>query len=200
MKKKIAKVISIISVVAVYALIIMSILYLAAPAVFGNSILWFLTILICVSFVPVLAYPFSHVIPKIKAEGRDGQRKLAFIFAVCGYIAGFLIVLLFHPPLGVSFILLTYFISGILLSFINKILHIKASGHSCGVTAPTFFIIIYLGIYFLPMLLVLPIVYWSRLTLGRHTIKQLFLGSAVSIAALLISYLFCFCLNFKTTN
>lgn len=190
MKKAIAKTVSIISVVAVYALIVTSVLFIAAPDIFGGRVLWYLTVLICISFVPVLAYPLSLIIPAVHKNGRDGQRKLAFVLALCGYVAGFIVILAFHPPVAVSFILLTYFISGVLLSLINKVLKIKASGHSCGVTAPTFFLIIYLGPLYLPVLLILPIVYWSRLTLGRHTIIQLLLGSCVSLVAMGISWLF----------
>lgn len=39
---------------------------------------------------PLLSYPVSVIIPPIRKKGRDGQRNLAIVFSVIGYIAGIL--------------------------------------------------------------------------------------------------------------
>jgi hypothetical protein len=50
----------------------------------GDIVLAVLSLMI----IPVLAYPLQNVIPGFKGKGRDGQRKLAFIFTLFGYLAG----------------------------------------------------------------------------------------------------------------
>lgn len=38
--------------------------------------------MVLLGFVPVLAYVLSDLIPAVRAQGRDGQRKLAFAFSL----------------------------------------------------------------------------------------------------------------------
>lgn len=189
MNSKFAKIISVITVVPIYALIICLTLFFSTNGVFGGSGLWLFLTLLSIGIIPALAYPISYIVPKIKAKGRDGQRKLAFIMGLVGFLTGLVFVLTLNPPKGVSFILVTYALSGFVLAFFNKVIHIKASGHSCGVTAPSCFLIFFLGLPSIPILLVLPIVYYSRLKMGRHTLSQLIWGSVVSLVSMAISYL-----------
>lgn len=189
MIKKFGKIISIVTVVPLFALYVNLILYFTKPVVFGGNAVWLLICLICLFAIPLCAYPVSYIVPRIHSEGRDGQRKLAFIFAIIGYVAGLIFCIAAKPPVGAAFILLTYFISGVALAVFNKFLHIKASGHACGVAAPALMLVIFLGAPALPALLVLPLVFWARISIKRHKLSELFTGTAVGVISLVIAYL-----------
>lgn len=189
MVKKFGKIISIVTVVPLFALYVNLILYFSQPGVYGGSVTWLLICLLCLFAVPLCAYPVSYVVPAIRKKGRDGQRKLAFIFAIIGYAAGFVFCIAAKQPVGTAFILLTYFISGVVLAVFNKFIHIKASGHACGVAAPALMLVIFLGAPALPALLVLPLVFWARISIKRHKLSELFTGTAVGVISLAIAYL-----------
>lgn len=188
MIKKFGKIISIITVVPLFALYVNLLLWFLTPDVYGGNVYWLLICLMCIFAVPLLAYPVSYLVPRIRKKGRDGQRKLAFIFALVGYTVGLIFCIAAKPPVGAAFILLTYFISGLVLAFFNKVLHIKASGHACGVAAPDLMLIIFLGWPALPSLLVLPLVFWARISIKRHKLSELFTGTAVGVISLAIAY------------
>lgn len=86
--------------------------------------------------LPLLAYPVQKHIPKFEHQGRKGQRTLAMIFAVAGYILCAAGLTILYAPAELWLICLVYLISGAVLLLLNKGLHIHASGHACGVAGP----------------------------------------------------------------
>lgn len=151
-----------------------------SPAAFAYSLL-FLTVL------PVMAYPMQKYIPGFKDRGREGQRSLAMIFAVAGYVLGCIANLFFRSAKGVWVVYLEYLLSGILIFLFNKILHVKLSGHACGVIGPMM-LLLYFKIYPAAVLslAVAVLVYLSSLKTKRHTARQLAGGSAVPVAVICI--------------
>ncbi|MBE6685006.1 MAG: hypothetical protein E7592_05090 [Ruminococcaceae bacterium] len=142
--------------------------------------------------LPILSYPLQRFIPYYKDKGREGQRNLAIIFSVVGYILGCVLALIFDAPLNtVVFIYLDYLISGVLIAIFNKLFHLKASGHACGIVGPIA-MLIYWGLY-IPAAVgaVLTVfVFISSIKMKRHTFLQLLGGSAITISALLLLSLF----------
>jgi len=142
--------------------------------------------------LPILSYPLQPFIPHYKDKGREGQRNLAIIFSVAGYILGCVLALIFNAPLNtVVFIYLDYLISGVLIAIFNKLFHLKASGHACGIVGPVA-MLIYWGLY-IPAAVgaVLTIfVFISSIKMKRHTFLQLLGGSAITVSALLFLSLF----------
>lgn len=69
----------------------------------------------------------------------------------------------------------------------NKVLHLKASGHACGIVAPVVLFIYFR--MFVPAaiggVLVIPVLI-SSLKTKRHTMPQLLGGCLISVACLLI--------------
>ena len=59
------------------------------------------------------------------------QRKLAFIFSLIGYATALLWAILVHTSKELLMICATYFISVVILTFFNKVLKKRASGHAC---------------------------------------------------------------------
>ena len=140
-----------------------------------------------IGILPILAYPLQRFIPYYKDKGRDGQRNLAMVFSVSGYIIGCVLALIFNAPNMVILIYLDYLLSGVLLTLFNKLFHLKASGHACGIVGPIA-MLVYSGLY-IPAAIgaVLTVfVFISSIKMKRHTLLQLLGGSAITIAALLI--------------
>ena len=129
-------------------------------------------------------------IPPYKNKGRDGQRTLAMMFAVSGYVLGIVFGLLAHAPKGTILIYLEYFLSGMVILLFNKCFHRKISGHACGIFAPIgLFLHFKLYICAAIGILVAALVYISSLHTKHHTLPQLIGGSIVPFAVL---FLICF--------
>lgn len=190
MVKKIAKVVSIITVVPLISVLVLSWMWLDNPAYFAGNINWYYISLALLTLVPLSAYLFKYVIPSIRVQGRDGERKLAFIMAIVGYIAGVLACQIFNGPWIVCILFWTYFISGFILLLFNRYTNIKASGHACGLAGPTAFLIYLVGNSSWFIALLIPAVFWARLKLDRHDMSELFMGSLIGIIpAILFLYL-----------
>lgn len=76
---------------------------------------------------------------------------------------------------------------GGMLAFINKIVKVKASGHACGVSGPITLLYHFLGVPALWLFLLLPIVFWARINLKRHSFKDLVTGTLVGILSTVIA-------------
>lgn len=138
--------------------------------------------------IPSLSYLVWALIPSLREKGRASQRKLAFIFSIFGYLGGAVYAFVADISRGLSIILLTYFVSVILLTLINKLTIFRASGHGCGVTGPLILPAYFVSpIWIIPSLVGLLAVYLSSIALKRHTLKELVAGSS----AALLSFLFC---------
>ena len=188
--QKLAKVISILTVAPLMALVLLSWLYCADPALFGGLFQYLLAVLFLV-VLPILAYPLQKILPPFRSQGRPGQRKLAFLMAVLGYTLGIVCAAIARAPKALWLIYLTYFFSGILLTLLNRLTKVRASGHACGVAGPVALLIYMRAAPSLPMLLLLPLVYWARLAMKRHTPVDLVWGTLTPLLALLLSLLLC---------
>jgi hypothetical protein len=85
------KLIRILTLAPIMALALLTALYFAGrlpgPEEYALSLL-FLTVF------PLLPYPLQLLSPRLRAQGRAGQRKLAMLGAVAGYACGLLYALL----------------------------------------------------------------------------------------------------------
>ena len=166
MSYKIAKTISIITVAPLIAFYLLSALYIHNKNIFGNTALWYLICLLFLTAIPISAYGIKHLILPIKKQGRKGERKLAFITAIAGYVLGTCTSFIFKAPETVKLIFLAYLFSGGLLAFINGLTNLKASGHACGVAGPAALALYFFGLKFWWLLLLLIPVFYSKNTYG----------------------------------
>lgn len=186
MKKRIPKLIRVLTTPPIMALLALSLLFLRDSAIFGSSMHFILAILF-LCMLPLLAYPLQPFIPKFKDKGRDGQRNLAMIFSVCGYLLGNLTTLFLHAPTSLWLIYLAYLISGILIALVNKVFHKKASGHACGIAGPLSLLVC----FGMPTALLVGIpIYlaalWASLEMKRHTLPQFLGGTAIPTATIFV--------------
>lgn len=189
MKNTFAKIIRIISVPPVMITFLLVILNTTRPDIFRNNV-EVLTSIILLGIVPVLAYPFQLLSSSLEDKGRIMQRKLAFIFSLIGYATALLWAILVHTSKELLMICATYFMSVVILTFFNKVLKKRASGHACSITGPLVFLI-YLVDWKLifPCLIIATLIFWSSLYLQRHTKTDLFYGVLSNLLAFALSFI-----------
>lgn len=189
-KEQFAKIIRAITVPPLLVLSLLIILFYSKDAIFKDIYELAASITFLV-LIPVAAYPLASVIPKYKGKKREGQRDLAFILSLIGYIAAVIYGVAVHVSQGLLFIYLTYLISVVLLTVFNKIIKLRASGHACSITGPLILTIYFIGWKcFIWCLALFALIAWASLTLKRHTPKELIFGSTTAVIAFTASLLF----------
>lgn len=184
-----AKLIRIITVAPLMALFLLTSLFFSLPEEFGG-IKFYIISVICLTVLPLLAYPLQTIIPYFKTKGREGQRNLAIIMAVLGYICSIICAAIFEAPKMAWVIYLLYLLSGIGIMFFNKVLKVRASGHACGVIGPALIASFYFGKkIFAVAVFLTALVFWSSLTMKRHTKSQLFWGSIIPLGMFGLTFL-----------
>jgi hypothetical protein len=184
MLKKLAYIVRVLTVAPLMALVMLLVLYFGDPGFFGGTAA-FIQMALFLVVLPLLAYPLQPLIKPYKEKGRDGQRTLAIIFAVAGYVLGCICALIFQAPGNVLVIYLSYLMSGGGVMLINKLLHFRASGHACGITGP-FALLVYFGHtcgYFIGAP-VLAVAWLSSLYMKRHTNAQFITGAVIPFCVL----------------
>ena len=143
--------------------------------------------ILCLAVIPTLAYPLQPIIPGFKGKGRDGQRALAFVTSAAGYISGFAYAYISGATDEFKFIVTAYLASVVMLLIFNKLVHLKASGHACGVLGPLLFAVYFMGwVWAIPCTIAAIAVVWSSLKLNRHTLKELCLGGTCAMVAFVV--------------
>lgn len=154
---------------------------------FCSSMAQMILAVLLLGLVPILAYPIQKLLPS-KGEVREEQRNLAFILTFAGYLTALIFSITGNCGRQLQYIIVSYFISMSLLVFFNKVLHVRASGHACSVTGTLYFLSFFLGTgAILPCVCIAIAVVWSSLYLKRHTIQEIFWGSAVCLPCILAS-------------
>lgn len=118
------------------------------------------------------------------------QRFWPYIFSIsCGAIS-WLAMAYFHAPRLLTVLSGATVGQGLVMFLINQ--RWKISAHSAGIAGVSVLIWQLLGSAGSPILLIIPIVGWSRVRLGRHTLGQVImgaaLGSCIFLSALAIWY------------
>lgn len=186
---KLAKIIRVLTVAPLMALIAFILIWIFNKDVFIDYTNLILTILFIVAF-PLFSYVLQPFTPKFKNEGRKGQRKLAIIMSVIGYVLGLALALILNLSEGTKMIFICYVMAGTLIFVFSKFTPIKASGHACGVAGPIVYLSYFLGPWSLFGLLILVLVYWCSLYMKRHTFRDLIFGTLIPFIAFGIAYLF----------
>lgn len=186
-KEKAAKIIRIITVPPVMALVLFIVLFLLKDNVFKRPMDFAAGVLMLV-FIPILAYPLQMAIPAVKKQGRDGQRKLAFMMSLLSYTGMLVYGILAEVNRNMLVICLTYFFTVFILTVFNKLLHIKASGHAASCTSPLLFFMYYFSWpFFIPCIIIFLMILWASLVTGRHTCKEFLTGAAICIISFTVS-------------
>ncbi len=167
--------------------VLIIILAINKEGIFRNT-LEIVVSIVLLGFVPILAYVLNGIVPGFRKQGREGQRKLAFVTNLIGYSVALLWALLSDVESALLLICSTYFFSVLILTICNKAFHYRASGHACSFTGPLVLMIYFLGWkVFIPCLLVAALIIWSSVYLKRHTAKELIGGIVVCLLSFALS-------------
>ena len=182
----IAKIVRVVTVPPVMVGTLIILLSTLRNDVFGGLGQSLMTLLF-LAIIPVLAYPVSHMVPSIRKKGREGQRNLAFVLSVLGYAGGVAYGLIARVNEAQMIIFGTYFLSVLVLTLMNKVIKVRASGHACSIAGP-----IGLVCYFLPPVCIIAslclyaVIFWASVHMGRHTVKEFIWGSVSSPLSLCV--------------
>ena len=186
-KERIAKAIRVLSVPPVMVSVLILILAFSKDGIFRSALEIVITIVL-LGFVPILAYGLQKILPGFKEQGREGQRKLAFITNLVGYSAAFLWALIADVENALLLICLTYFFSVVFLTICNNGLHYRASGHASSFTGPLVLLIYFFGWkVIIPCLVIAALIIWSSIYLKRHTAKEIVGGIVVCLLSFTLS-------------
>ena len=186
-KERIAKAIRVLSVPPVMVSVLILILAFSKDGIFRSALEIVITIVL-LGFVPILAYGLQKILPGFKEQGREGQRKLAFITNFVGYSAAFLWALIADVENALLLICLTYFFSVVFLTICNNGLHYRASGHASSFTGPLVLLIYFFGWkVIIPCLVIAALIIWSSIYLKRHTVKEIVGGIVVCLLSFTLS-------------
>ena len=176
-REKIAQIIRGITVPPILVTAHIIILAFNRKDIFQSSIEVVLSVLF-LGFIPILAYPLQPLLPHFKNKGREGQRNLAFILNIIGYVMIVIIGYFMNVSMNLQTIYLTYFFSVIVLTLFNKVIQVRASGHACAVAGPFLLLIYFQGLkVVIPCVIIAVAVAWSSLELKRHTRQELIIGT-----------------------
>lgn len=188
-KQTIAKIIRTITVPPVQVTALLLLLFFLRREIFLTP-LHLLFALLFLMVIPVLAYPLSVLLPRVRATGREGQRKLAFVMSLAGYTGGVIYGLAASVDSQLMLIFWTYFISVAVLIFFNRLLKRRASGHACSITGPLIAAVYFIGWpTLIPCILLFAAIIWSSLCLKRHTVSELVWGGFSAAIAFIVSLL-----------
>ncbi len=181
--EKIAHIIRIISVPPVMVAILIVLLFTLRDDVFARPSEMIVSLL-CLTILPILAYPLSLIIPAIKRKGRDGQRSLAMYISGASYLAVFIYGFAARVGDNVMLVYTGYFMSVVILLIANKVFHVRASGHACSVSGPLVYTAYFLGIWGIVVGVVLwGIILWASLAMKRHTFLEFILGTLTCLVS-----------------
>jgi membrane-associated phospholipid phosphatase len=161
--------------------------YFRLPVDTLNRLSGFLWALVFVSIIPLLSVFFY-----IPGRNKDHeavlhrQRVASFAMMAISYPVGWITLHLIHAPKIFEAMASVYTFVTIGLIFFNLLLHYKASGHAAGVAGPVAAMMFIYGIWAAPLLLLLPLVSWTRVKAKGHSLGQTIVGGVLSFLITLL--------------
>ena len=186
---KLAHAVRIISVPPVMVGILIILLFTLRDDVFATTAEMVISVL-GLTVLPILAYPVSAMIPKIRVKGREGQRSLAMYFSTVGYVAVFVYGLIAGVGTGLMHIYAGYLFSVVIILIGNKVFKVRISGHACSVSGPLVYSGYFLGIWGIVVGVVCwGVILWASLAMKRHTFKEFLLGTLTCLVSFTVGWL-----------
>lgn len=181
MKNKIAQIIRIITIPPVLILFMLLILF----GVFGerfSSVGELIMTVVFLSIAPACAYPLAKLMKNTGEDSRETQRNMAFVLNLVGYLIAMLVGKAMQCSEMLMCVLNSYFLAVLVLTLLNRICKIRASGHACSCTLPYLFLSYWLkGVTALVCVILYGIEFWASVQLKRHTISEFLAGSITAL-------------------
>lgn len=171
-----------------FIFVLIFLLELSTEQVAGSKLAAHLTIFLFV-MIPVFIVYYLRLmkdnkllVPSISLDRRD--RFYVYTIAVFGFTGAGFVLQVIESPLTTLTILFSIFFAAMFL--INEYLD-KVSMHSASCTFLVFFLTFHYYIEAAVLIILLPVIFWSRMALRRHTLLQLVLGVVVGATMGLLS-------------
>lgn len=181
MKNKLAKIISfIINPIACLFPASLAISFIDHLAGY-NRLFWGIFLFLFLGFLPVISLFFGMKKGKISDVDftKKEERTPYIILLLFFWLIALLLAIYFQGPWLVVVVMSIAIIFSAIVLLIN--LFWKISNHSLFITAISIFINTLFGWHYLWLFLIIPLVFWARLELKKHTVYQLVAGSLLGL-------------------
>lgn len=157
-------------------------LFFRLPTDMPNRIGGLAWALVFISLLPLCSL-FFYIPGKIRDWPKiiKRQRIASFVFMIVSYPIGFAVLRLTHAPKVYEAIAATYTFVTLGLIVFNLIVRYKASGHAAGVAGPIAAMIYLFGLIGVPLLALLPLTAWARVSAKGHDLWQTVVGAVLSL-------------------
>ncbi|MGN1192404.1 MAG: hypothetical protein ACI4S0_06990 [Dorea sp.] len=190
MKDKIAQIVRIVTVPPVLILVMLLILFGTLGERFA-LVDELIMAVIFLSLVPACAYPMAKLRKTTEEDSRETQRNMAFVLNLGGYLSALVAGEIMKCSEMLMCVLFSYLLAVLILTFLNKICKIRASGHACSCTLPYLFLSYWLkGVTVLICMILYGIEFWASVHLKRHTVSEFLAGSITALVVFGIAALY----------
>ncbi len=163
-------------------------LAVGAEAAGTRGLLWGLLCLVLTSGLSLLYLLYLARSGKVRDPRSISQaervRPLRIVAAL--HVGAFLVATLLGAPAELRAALLSYALATVLFALLTPLTNLSL--HAAGVSGAAVCLIFVLGAWGLPALLLVPLVWWARTLLGRHTPRELALGVLVGGGATWVAF------------
>ncbi len=161
---------------------LLTFLFFKLPNDLPNGLAGFGWALLFLSLIP-LGSLFFYIPGKVREKAKviRRQRIASFVFMVVSYPLGFLVLWLTDAPDIYEAIAVTYTLVTLGLILLNFVLRYKASGHAAGVAGPVGALIYLFGLVATPLLALIPLTTWARVSAKGHDVWQTVVGALLSL-------------------
>lgn len=157
-------------------------IFFRLPTDIPNRLSGFGWTLLFLSLIP-LGSLFFYIPGGVKDKARiiRRQRIASFVFMVVSYPLGWLVLRLSGAPRIYEAIAVTYTLVTLGLILTNFVIKYKASGHAAGVAGPVGALIYLFGLVATPLLALIPLTSWARVSAKGHNVWQTVVGALLSL-------------------
>jgi membrane-associated phospholipid phosphatase len=152
---------------------------------------FWLRLLVCAAFTSVGPMLFlfwlyaTDRISDLDMSARD-ERQAVFMVFVFFYLLATATLWVMHAPAIVTASMAAYTVAAAIVQQITR--YWKISTHALGITAPLVALTYLYGEAPLPFLVLIPLVGWSRVYLGAHTVLQVLAGVGLAAASVAVFF------------
>lgn len=107
------------------------------------------------------------------------QRNILYLFGICGIVVDLFIMIIYSGPKYLIAMVVAMLFSGLIAAIVNR--RIKVSVHTGAMAGAVVSLIASWGNYFLPLLFLVPLIGWARITLHRHTFSETIIGGFIGL-------------------
>lgn len=162
--------------------VLLTFLFFKLPSDLPNRLAGFGWALLFLSLIP-LGSLFFYIPGKVREKAKiiRRQRIASFVFMIVSYPLGFLVLWLTDAPDIYEAIAVTYTLVTLGLILFNFVLRYRASGHAAGVAGPVGALIYLFGLVATPLLALIPLTTWARVSAKGHDVWQTVVGALLSL-------------------